>query len=201
MAGDYAKARRITVRVTDQMVDEMGPGEVAEKAFGLVLTLRALAEAGLGNDDDAIWYWQIALNLFPELGEQDFERFGAPGELLRAHPLPARSPAEEDDPDDRELCEPDCDERLIPPKVRKKPKPRYPLGARHFHEQGALVVAVVIGKDGSVSEPRILEPLPSPTMSFAVLEAVRQWEFEPARLDGKVVAAYYHLTTNFKLRH
>jgi protein TonB len=202
IAGDYAKAQRITVRVADQMVDAMGPGGQAAKALGVALTLRSLAEAGLGNRRDALWYWHIALNLFPQFAEYDLDRYGAPGLLLRSHPLPAGSPGKPpggEPRDDTPYCS-GCDDRITAPVVRKKPRPSYPSGARAFREQGSLVVSVVISTDGAVSEPRILEALPAPTMSYAALEAVRQWEFEPARLDGEPVAVYYTLTVNFSLR-
>lgn len=32
------------------------------------------------------------------------------------------------------------------------------------------------------------------------LEAVREWKFEPATLDGEPVAVYYNLTINFTLQ-
>lgn len=200
--GDYGHARRITIKVADQMVDAMGPGDQAARALGTVLTLRSLAEAGLGHDDDALWYWHVALNLYPEIAGTDLERYGRPGVLLRSHPLPERSPGEPpggEPPRDGPYCI-DCDDRITPPEVRKKPRVSYPTGARAFQEQGSLVVSVVISSDGAVSEPRILEALPVPTMSYAALEAVRQWEFVPARLDGEPIAVYYTLTVNFTLR-
>ena len=36
-------------------------------------------------------------------------------------------------------------------------------------------------------------------MGFAVMETLRGWRFEPARLDGEPVAAIYNLTTTFAL--
>jgi TonB family protein len=196
--GDYAKARKITVKVTEQMVDAMGPGAQAEKALGAVLTLRSLAEAGLGHEADALWYWHVALNLFPEVAGYDLDRYGAPGKLLRDHPLGARSPSV-GCVDIERTCDA-AGHEVTPPKVRRKPRPEYPLASLATHQEGSLEVMVAVSTDGTVSHPRILKALPSPTMSLAVLEAVREWEFEPARANGEPVAFYYHLTTNFEVR-
>lgn len=203
IAGDYPAARKITVKVTDQMVDAMGPGEQAAKALGAVLTLRALAEAGLGREDDALWYWHLALNLFPGVAGYDLARYGEPGELLRGNPISKEPPngACSSPPANGVDCCPSCpDGSITPPKVRKKPLPSYPGGAMGFGEEGTLAVMVLVATDGSVSHPRIVEGLPAPTMAYTVLESMREWDFEPARRNGEPIPFYYHVTTNFGIR-
>ena len=37
-------------------------------------------------------------------------------------------------------------------------------------------------------------------MQYEALEALRQWRFAPAKLEGKPVKVYYVITINFALR-
>ncbi len=50
---------------------------------------RALAEAGLGHRDEALWHWHEALDLDPAFAREDLDGYGAPGRLLAGHPLRA----------------------------------------------------------------------------------------------------------------
>lgn len=89
-------------------------------------------------------------------------------------------------------------DRVTPPRAVEKAAPTYPEEARKIRLQGVVIVQVVIEKDGSVSRTRILKGL-HPTLDEAAVEAIRQWRFEPALLDGEPVAVQYHLTINFRL--
>ena len=198
VAGEYADARKATRRIAQEMVDAMGPGDKAETVLGLVLTFRSLAEAGLGDRGAALWYWHVALNLDPSLQEIDLRAFGEHGEFLKAHPLPEHSNVTCADGTEDPLCD-QAGHELEAPKVRKRPRPAYPYGARAFRESGQLIVQVVIAKDGSVMSPRVLKALPAPTLSYVALEAIRKWRFEPAKLDGVPIDAFYNLTVNYTL--
>jgi outer membrane biosynthesis protein TonB len=37
-------------------------------------------------------------------------------------------------------------------------------------------------------------------MTYEALEALRQWRFEPAKMEGKPVKVYYVVTINFALK-
>lgn len=89
-------------------------------------------------------------------------------------------------------------ERLIPPRAVESPAPTYPEGARKHRIQGVVIVQVVVEKDGSVSRIRVLKHL-HPTMDEAAVEAIRQWRFEPATLEGEPVAVHYNLVIKFRL--
>jgi len=78
-------------------------------------------------------------------------------------------------------------------------KPKFPPGAADFSVEGTLVVEVVLGKDGHAKSPRIVQPLEAPTLSHAALEAVRRWEFEPAKVAGVPVEVIYHATIIYKM--
>ena len=79
------------------------------------------------------------------------------------------------------------------------PNPMYTEIARKARIQGVVIVEAIIAKDGSVADVKILKPLPM-GLDQAAVEAVRQWRFEPATLDGRPVDVYYNLTINYRLK-
>lgn len=89
-------------------------------------------------------------------------------------------------------------ERLTPPRALEKVAPSYTEDARKIRIQGVVIVQTVIDKHGSVARVRILKGL-HPSLDKAALEAIRQWRFEPALLEGEPVAVHYNLTINYRL--
>jgi TonB family protein len=172
----------------------LGPGDSAAYVFGIVVTHKALANAGLGNRDDALWYWHTALGLFPRLAEADLSMFGEAGTFLKEHPPEATR----DSSTNRPVVS--TAPNVAPPRLLKRVEPQYPAGARTFDVAGILIVEVIIDKEGRVTAPRVRRALPAPTLSYAALEALRQWRFEPGRMGGEPVDVLFNLTVNFKLR-
>jgi TonB family protein len=187
-SGDYRRALRISNRVVDEMVEMLGPGDAATQVFGIALTHKALANAGTGNADDALWYWYTAISLYPDMAQTDLSVFGSAGQFLKDHPLP---PVESG----RRLG----DSQVTPPKLLKRVAPEFPAGARAFGISGVLVVEVVIDKSGHTTSPRVRRPLPAPTLSYTALEAVKRWRFEPGTVNGEAVPVLFNLTVNYKL--
>lgn len=87
---------------------------------------------------------------------------------------------------------------LRPPRALEKIPPSYPEEARKQRIQGVVVLRTVIAEDGSVTDVEVLKGQPE-GLSEAAVEAVSQWRFEPATLNGKPIAVYYNLTINFRL--
>ena len=196
--GRHQEALSVSRRVIKQVVAELGPGENAGYLLGVAVLYRAVAEAGLGSEADAVWDWHVAQALHPPFAKTDLSVFGPAGAVLAAHPLR---------PEVRCTSSSDCDPepgpgepRITPPKLLKQTKPVYPPGARDFRVAGALVVQVIIGADGVPSEPRVLRPLGVPTLGYAALECVREWRFEPARREDTPVPVTFNLTVNYRLR-
>jgi hypothetical protein len=62
------------------------------------------------------------------------------------------------------------------------------------------MVSAVVGADGRLSDFRLLKaPFSGLGLEAAVLRALSQWEFEPARKDGQPVAVYMTLVVDFSL--
>ena len=67
-------------------------------------------------------------------------------------------------------------------------------------ESAEMVVAeLVIDQDGLVRDVSIQES-PADELSAAATEALEQWTFEPATMDGKPVAVSYIVTLKFALK-
>jgi len=78
-----------------------------------------------------------------------------------------------------------------------KVTPIYPLSAKAAHIQGTVTVAVVIGKDGTVSDVQLLSG-PS-ELASAAMDAVRQWRYRPYLLHGRPVEIQTTAQVNFTL--
>jgi TonB family protein len=63
-----------------------------------------------------------------------------------------------------------------------------------------VVVHVLIDSDGTVRHPTVVSQSVAPTLLYAVTEAVKRWQFEPAMMDGKACPAEFDLTVNFQNR-
>lgn len=72
-----------------------------------------------------------------------------------------------------------------PRKIKYVP-PVYPLPARKARVVGNVLIEATIGVDGRVHNARVVNSIA--VLDQAALDAVRQWEFEPMRLNGVVVA-------------
>lgn len=62
---------------------------------------------------------------------------------------------------------------------------RYPPEAYTKRIGGKVIVRVDLDRDGKIQEAKIVDG--NPILSQALLEAVKQWQFEPTRLDGDLV--------------
>jgi protein TonB len=86
---------------------------------------------------------------------------------------------------------------IEPPKKIKDVKAVYPQGSLTGRLRGTVVIEATIGTDGKVYEARVLRSIAG--LDQAALDAVRQWEFEPARLDGAPVAVIMTVTVSFAI--
>lgn len=78
------------------------------------------------------------------------------------------------------------------------PSPEYTEEARKNKVQGTVILQVVITKQGSVDNVKVLKQL-GMGLDEAAVAAIETWRFEPATLDGEPVAVHYNLTVNFRL--
>ena len=84
------------------------------------------------------------------------------------------------------------------PQVISRVNPLYPEDARRARVSGIVIVEAEIDQEGNVAWVHVLKPLPN-GLGEAAADAVRQWRFTPATIDGKPVPVLFNMTTNFKL--
>jgi periplasmic protein TonB len=80
----------------------------------------------------------------------------------------------------------------------RKIEPQYPQMARIARVQGAVVLAALIGKDGTIQNLHVVSTA-SPLLNTAAMDAVRQWKYKPYILNGEPVEVDTNITVNFTL--
>jgi protein TonB len=92
-----------------------------------------------------------------------------------------------------------------PPRKIKDVKPAYPRESLLAGDEGVIILELRVTTSGAVGDVRILMSH-CKRLEQAALAAVRQWRYEPARLDGKpapfvmVVPLPFRLPPQFKHR-
>lgn len=83
------------------------------------------------------------------------------------------------------------------PRKLKHVNPVYPNMAKQARVQGIVILECTIDTQGRVSDVRVLRGVP--LLDPAAIEAVRQWVYEPTRLNGVPVPVIMTVTVNFRL--
>jgi TonB family protein len=91
-------------------------------------------------------------------------------------------------PEDADPPEPDPDNR----------QPEYPEEARSAGREGVVILKVVVSERGEVTRVDVLKG-EQPFVRAAV-DAVREWRYEPARIDGEARAVFRIIRVPFRLR-
>jgi len=77
-------------------------------------------------------------------------------------------------------------------------KPVYPALALSVRQEGVVILETIIDARGVVESVHVLRGYPM--LDQAAVEAVRQWRFTPALLNGQPVPVVMTVTINFSLR-
>lgn len=143
--------------------------------FSRIAVHRAIAQWHLGDDRDALWHWQVALNLSEDHAIDEMARFPDAAARFAAIGLPTAVSVE------RErgvtLAKPlkTFDVNFLVPRDNE----REPL---------SFVVQLVVGADGVPHSPRVTgETRGEVDRVYSALEALRQWRFTPATRRGVAI--------------
>jgi len=77
-------------------------------------------------------------------------------------------------------------------------QPTYPQMAKIARVQGSVVLAAIIGKDGTIQNLHVVSTA-SPLLNQAALDAVKQWRYRPYILNGEPVEVDTTVTVTFTL--
>ena len=88
---------------------------------------------------------------------------------------------------------------IEPPKVLREVKADYTEDARRRGTSGDVVLEIIVRRDGTVGDVKILQGL-GWGLNERAADAVRQWRFSPARKLGVPVDVIVEVAVEFKLR-
>jgi TonB family protein len=86
-------------------------------------------------------------------------------------------------------------------KIPKKTESVEPvLPYRETKTQGTPVIEVIIDTAGNVSEVKVLQSFdpPWPEGDAAIVDAIRQWKYEPTVLDGEAIPVCAKITLSIQ---
>ena len=176
-AGEWEAGRVLALAQLDS-----ARGSLYAPYLGGAVARLAVAEAGLGRAEDAIWHWQVAQNLDREpLSAEALAAMGAPGALLTRHRL--RLAGEPPAGTTVHRVEGAADTLQPARKLAGEP-PTFSGLVAGLPVPKALRLEAVVGTDGRLLAPVVVGG-GAPGMIWEALEAVRAWRYEPARKGGE----------------
>jgi protein TonB len=82
-------------------------------------------------------------------------------------------------------------------RLLKSVPPVYPAIARSNHQNGDVTLDALIDASGNITEVSVISG--PALLRKAAIEAVRQWKYEPAQLDGRAVPMHLRVTVKFRI--
>ncbi len=77
--------------------------------------------------------------------------------------------------------------------------PVYPKLSRKRKEQGTVRLLLLVKRDGQVADIKIQHSSGFDRLDQAAVQAVKKWQFTPAKQDGKAIDYWYEMPINFSL--
>lgn len=199
-SGREARAQRQVRQALDDLI-EIGPADPDPAILGRLLMFEALAAAARDLPDTTAWTWSLARSIDPSLADENLRRWRQAGRRLAT--LVQRPPGDDGDVISSDsaagdgspslnLFTPPVGVAVVLPQQQKRPEPRFPPSLRGRGIRGPVILQVVIDRRGRPRDPLVRES-PHPLLSYATAEAVREWRFEPATVDGQRVEVIYEI--------
>ena len=95
------------------------------------------------------------------------------------------------------------DAPVVPPDFSadqlNNPGPRYPAASRRAHEEGTVMLKVLVAPDGRAQELSIASSSGFRRLDDAALATVKRWAFLPAKKAGQAVSAWVLVPVTFDL--
>ena len=88
---------------------------------------------------------------------------------------------------------------VSPPRLLKEVRAQYSDQARRANLEGSVELEIVIRRDGSVGDIKVLRGL-GMGLNEQAIQAVRQWKFAPSTLKGTPVDVIVEVSVEFRLR-
>jgi protein TonB len=85
------------------------------------------------------------------------------------------------------------------PDYRRNPEPEYPLQARRRGQEGLVVLEATVSDTGQATAVTLKQSSGYALLDQAALQAVKRWEFEPARIGALGVESRIEVPVRFRL--
>jgi TonB family protein len=90
---------------------------------------------------------------------------------------------------------------VVLPRLRRNPRPNYTAAAMRQQIQGKVLIAAIVGIDGSLTAIAVVQSLdPRYGLDDEAISAAKRWQFEPGTLDGVPVPIRITIELSFTLR-
>jgi protein TonB len=88
--------------------------------------------------------------------------------------------------------------KLVPPSPKKTFKAKFPKSLKQRRAEEQVSVLGVVADNGDFIDAKVLDTV-EPDVSNSALDAVSQWKFHPATLDGRPVALLVKVVVSFRI--
>jgi TonB family protein len=85
---------------------------------------------------------------------------------------------------------------VVPPRPISIVTPKYPKEAKKKKIEGPVVLGATVTLDGNLNDLTVVSG--NPILADAALEAVRQWRYQPSKINGEPVEAQHEIVITFK---
>lgn len=191
--GQWAKADKAARSLGRDIIDGSRLGHQIEPLLARVAAIRAVSFAMRGQKRLARWHWQLAQILTSS--PVDFDLSGFAPRISYLEEVKPRAP---DESPDGTVAWEDAGEPEL--KALSTPLPIYSKETLRVGIQARMVVNVLIGKDGKLSDPHVYDRSDLAVFYYPILVALADWEFEPMVIDGQPVPITYILTVRFGMK-
>lgn len=86
------------------------------------------------------------------------------------------------------------------PSYLKNPEPIYPVAARRRRQEGMVLLSVRVSSSGQPTSVTLKQTSGYPSLDAAALNAVREWQFEPARIGALAVESEIEVPIQFRMK-
>ena len=168
-------------------------GRYRELAFSMAL--QGLAELQLQMNREALWHWESAQILLPELHAQMMHSYSEIAKVLDSTPMRTFDTAVEWLRSESRLAE---GEGVEPARAMDRVAAVTPRRNPTALAGERVSVTFLVDPDGRVQSPKLVGEPPSDLAVFTVMQALLSWRYTPARKDGEF--AWSIETANFTFR-
>ena len=88
---------------------------------------------------------------------------------------------------------------IATPLFKLNTQPKYPRKARRMGCEGIVILKILVGENGRVSNFEIFESSGYPILDKAAVSAVKMWLFEPGTKNGEKIKMWVKVLIRFKL--